>query len=236
MPSQIEISDARKADAEAIASIFALSWVSPFTQLQFGRVDPTTLAASMVPRITEQIMKASSKFVVARDLETGNIAAVAQWTMPVDPESNLESKEDRDERQQFEDEAYRSSLPESSNKDLVMAFTVGLRRLREETLQRRKHFLLENLATHPAYRGQGLASRLVEWASQLADEQQVLVYLDTASDNPAARLYKKLEFEEKGRNTIEDLTTYAPAEELEQLGCDRQHTHVAFLRLPKALV
>ncbi|KAF2621561.1 acyl-CoA N-acyltransferase [Macroventuria anomochaeta] len=237
MATHFKISEARPADAEAIASLFALSWVSPFTRLQFGQTEPAQLAASMVPRIKEQMVTANSKFIVERHPETDKVAAVAQWTVPAEEEVsdvNKEPEEDRDERQQFEDEAYRRSLPDNSNKDLIMAFTLGLRQLREETLQGRKHFLLENLATHPDYRGKGLASQLVEWACSLADEQQVLLYLDTASDNPAARLYKKLGFEERGRNTIEDLGRYAPIEIIEWLGCDPKHTHIAFLRFPKA--
>jgi len=238
MESHFQISEAIPADAAAIASLFALSWISPFTRLQFGQIDPQEFAASMVPLIAKQIAEVRSKFIVARHVETSNVAAVAQWTMPVEADMgglDEESKEDREERQQFEDEAYRRSLPETSNKDLVVAFTLGLRHLREDTLQGRKHFLLENLATHPEYRGKGLASRLIEWASLLADEQQVLVYLDTASNNPAAGLYKKLGFEEQGRNTIEDLTKYASIESMDKLGCDTQHTHVAFLRFPVTL-
>ncbi|KAJ4984177.1 hypothetical protein SVAN01_10348 [Stagonosporopsis vannaccii] len=238
METHFQISEAVPADAEAIASLFALSWVSPFTRLQFGQIDPKDLATSMIPRITEQILKVSSRFIVARHVGTSDVAAVAQWTLPVGVDLcalDKESKEEREERRQFEDEAYMRSLPESSNKDLIMAFTLGLRQLREETLQGREHFLLENLATHPDYRGKGLASRLIEWASLPADEQRVLVYLDTASDNPAARLYKKLGFEEQGRNTIKDLTRYASIESIECLGCDMQHTHIAFLRFPNTL-
>jgi ribosomal protein S18 acetylase RimI-like enzyme len=238
MAPEFNIEEAKSADAAAIASLLALSWVSPFTHLQFGQVDSDELAASMVPRIADQMVKANSKFIVARHQESNKVAAVAQWTVPVEEESgteDVESTEDRDERQQFEDEAFRRSLPEKSNKGLIVEFTVGLRQLRKQTLQGRKHFLLENLATHPNHRGKGLASQLVEWAFILADEQQVLVYLDTASDNPAARLYKKLGFEEQGRNTIEDLRKYAPAKTIQRLGCNTEHTHVAFLRFPKAL-
>ena len=79
----------------------------------------------------------------------------------------------------------------------------------------------------------GLAGRLAGWASSLADELQVLVYLDTASDNPAARLYRRLGFEEQGRNTIEDLGKYASIAEIRKLSCDIRHTHVAFLRFPQ---
>jgi ribosomal protein S18 acetylase RimI-like enzyme len=239
MAPEFNIEEAKSADAAAIASLFALSWVSPFTHLQFGQIDSDELAASMVPRIADQMVKANSKFIVARHQESNKVAAVAQWTVPVEEESgteDVESNEDRDERQQFEDEAFRRSLPEKSNKGLIVEFTVGLRQLRKQTLQGRKHFLLENLATHPNHRGKGLASQLVEWAFILADEQQVLVYLDTASDNPAARLYKKLGFEEQGQNTIKDLRKYAPVKTIQRLGCNTEHTHVAFLRFPKALI
>lgn len=237
MAISFEISEARSTDAEAIASLFALSWVSPFTRLQFGSIDPGQLALTMVPRIAAQMEVVGSKFVVARNQETDDVIAVAQWTLPVDAKANSshgEPEEDRRERQEFEDEAYMQNLPERSNKNLIMAFTRGLRQLREETLQARRHFLLENLATHPDHRGRGLASLLVEWIFVLSDQQQVLVYLDTASDNPAARLYRKLGFEEQGRNTIEDLARFSTLETLQELGCDIKHTHVAFLRFPMA--
>lgn len=239
MAPEFSISDACPAEAGAIAYLFTLSWTSPFSRLQFGQTDPAQLAASMAPRIAEQITKTTSRYIVARSQGSEEVAAVAQWTVPVETDLdtlNEESEEDSDERRQFEDEAYRSSLPESSNKDLVMAFTLGLRQMRGKILQGRKHFLLENLATHPDYRGMGLASRLIDWASTLADEQQVLMYLDTASDNPAARLYERLGFEEQGRSTIEDLGKYAPLQTIERLGCDTKHTHIAFLRFPRALL
>jgi ribosomal protein S18 acetylase RimI-like enzyme len=239
MASIFDVSEAKTADAAAIASLFAFSWTSPFTRLQFGQVDPAHLAGSMLPRIVEQMVKVNSRFIVARHKETQEIAAVAQWTVPIDEKSaalKKETQEDNDERQQFEDEAYRRSLPKSSNKALIMEFTVGLRHLREQTLRGSRHFLLENLATHPDHRGLGLASRLIEWIFPYADEQRMLVYLDTASDNPAARLYKKLGFEEQGRHTIEDLSKFAAIEDVDKLGCDPEHTHVAFLRFPKTAV
>lgn len=231
------IEEAIPADAVTLASLFALSWDSPFTRLQFGSVDPAQLTASVAPRIAERMVKANSKFIVARSQETGEVAAVAQWKVPTEEPASAveETKEDREHRQQFEDEAYRRNLPDSSNKDLIMAFTLGLRHLREETLQGRRHFLLENLATHPDFRRMGLATRLIEWASLLADEQQVLVYLDTASDNLAAQLYRKLGFEEQGQDTIDDLSKYASMTELKDLKCDTHHTHVAFLRYPQVV-
>jgi len=220
------LSDATREDAQAIANLFALSWTSPFTQLQFGHVDPPTLAKSMAPAIERHMAKPHSRFIVMRHGETGEVAAVAQWAMPAPgstEEHPPETAEQKAERQRFEDEGYRNRLPESSNKDLIMEFTVGLRELREEVLRGRKHFLLENIATHPEHRGKGLASKLIEWVFPQADEQKAVVYLDTASDNSAMRLYKKLGFEEKGSNAIGDLNRY---------GGEGSETHVALLRPP----
>ncbi|KAF2179219.1 hypothetical protein K469DRAFT_596872 [Zopfia rhizophila CBS 207.26] len=221
-----DFSDAGPSDAQAIASLFSLSWTSPFTHLQFGNIDPPSLATAMAPRIVEQMSKSHTKFVVIRHPETQDVISVAQWTVPMGGEEKKreETEAEKEERQKFEDEVYRKKLPETSNKDLIMEFTVGLRRLRNQALGERKHFLLENLATHPDHRGQGLASKLIEWVFPLADEKGVVVYLDTASDNNAMRLYKMLGFQTAGSQTIEDLSRF---------GGEGSETHVALIRYPK---
>ncbi|KAH8730821.1 acyl-CoA N-acyltransferase [Phaeosphaeriaceae sp. PMI808] len=229
-------SEAMHADAAVIATLFGISWTSPFNRLQFGYIDPPTLTAAMAPRIARQMGMPNALFCVIRDPVTQDVVAVAQWTLPLngqEPNPACETAEEQDERQAFEDRVYKRNLPEKCNKDLIMEFTIGLRELRDSVLQGRKHYVLENLATHPRYRKQGLASRLIEWASLRADEENVLVYLDTASDNPASRMYRKLGFEEQGRHTIESLTDFVSEEELEKEHCANEHTHVAFIRYPK---
>jgi ribosomal protein S18 acetylase RimI-like enzyme len=229
-----DISDAKAADAAIIAELFAQSWTSTFSKLQFGHVDPPLLAAAMASRIAEQMNTSSSQFLVARHRDTHRIAAVAQWAVDIkDREKDMpETQQDSDERQRFHNELLCRQLPESSNRALIMEFTIGMRGLRQHVLQGRKHFLLENLATHPAYRGLGAASQLVEWAFPLADKHNCLVYLETASDNPAMRLYKRLGFEEQGHHTIEDLSRFVDTADLEAFGSESFHTHVAFVRHP----
>jgi ribosomal protein S18 acetylase RimI-like enzyme len=228
------ISEVRPSDADAIASLFASSWTSTFSRLQFGHVESQTLAVAMTPRIARQMTEPNSLFLVARQTETDEVLSIAQWTVPADePQQAQESLADMEERQRFEDEIYYNSLPESSSKDLIMEFTAGLRNLRQSVLQGRRHFLLENLATHPDYRGKGLAAQLIKSTLQQADEQNMLVYLDTASDNKAMGLYKKLGFEEEGRHTIEDLSRFVGKAELESIGAENEHTHVAFVRYPQ---
>jgi ribosomal protein S18 acetylase RimI-like enzyme len=230
-------SEARDSDAGAIASLFAESWTSPFVQLQFGPVDTRTLAASLTPPIVQQIANTDMLFIVARESGTEDLASVAQWTIPIEASETAmhESEEDREEHQKFEDELYYNYLSENCNKDLIMEFTIGLRSLRERLLGGRRHFLLENLATHPHHRGKGLASRMIESVLQQADEQNVLVYLETASDNKAMQLYKKLGFQEEGSSTIKDLSHFVGKEELDRVGAENEHTHVAFIRYPGCL-
>ncbi|KAF1965679.1 hypothetical protein BU23DRAFT_488606, partial [Bimuria novae-zelandiae CBS 107.79] len=195
------------------------SWTSPFLQLQFGKLDTKTMATSMTPRIVDSMSQPASEYMVMRT-ESGAVAAVAHWTVPLpekEKEKEKETAEEKTERLRLWDESSCSKLPENSNKDLILAFTAGLRELRENVLQGREHFLLENIATHPDHRGKGLASQLIEWVFPEADQQGALVYLDTASDNAAMRLYKRLGFEEKGSDTIE----------LGKYGGEGSHTHVS---------
>ena len=248
MSNPYTLSPATPADAPRIATIYSKSWVSPFTQLQFGHVTPTALASIMAPRVAQQMTEPYTQWMVMRYTSPEGeeeVAAVATWNIPHDeePDHDAESAEDREERVKFEDELYRKSLPETSNKDLVMEFTVGLRDLRKDVLRGRRHFgklsvvllplseclfrppALDNIATHPDHRGQGLASQLISWGTSQADAQNVVVYLDTASENPAKGLYTKLGFQEQSnRSVIEDLSKF---------GGEGSHTHVAFVRDPK---
>lgn len=142
MASEYTLCEASPADAKAIASLFSLSWTSPFTRLQFSDVDPPTLAADMAPRIEQHMVKPNIRFIVMRDHETQEVIAVAQWSFPSeeDPEQRKETAEEKAERDKFNDEVYRNKLPEKSNKDLIMEFTVGLRTLRKGVLKGRKHY------------------------------------------------------------------------------------------------
>lgn len=222
--SSYVLPSATPEDAEAIAYLLALSWQSPFTQLQFGKISTDALSLTMSPGILKSMAIPGSEYVVMR-AHDGTIAAVAQWSAPgaVSSDQEKENAEEKADRHEIWIQEFRKKLPENSNKGLIVEFSVRLRKLREQVLQGRQHYLLENIATHPEHRRQGLAWKLIEWIFPQADGHGVLVYVDTASDNDAMRAYKRLGFEEKGRWTIEDLSKY---------GGEGSHTHVALLRVP----
>ncbi|CAI6317904.1 unnamed protein product [Periconia digitata] len=224
---------AEVSDALAIAKIFAVSWTSPFTRLQFGEVNPDTLATTMASQIASLIENSPNTLFMVMRSASQEIAAVAHWTLPttVGESRENESAEEKRERELCKDEVYLQELPDGCNKALVYEFMLSLRILRNETLLSRPYFLLDNIATDPAHRGKGLASRLIEWVFPHADKMQngkgVVVYLETSSESPAEKLYKRLGFEEKGKAVINNL---------ERFGGEGEHVHVAFTREPRKAV
>lgn len=228
------IREATSEDADAIASLFGLSWTSSLSRLMFGDGGAQALTTAMGSQISLQIKKPAVLYLVARDAVTQDVVAVAQWTVPVEDSSEMsESLEEQRERQELEDEIYAKNLPPGSNTDMVMDFTIGLRTLKKELLKSQKHYSLDNLATHPEHRGRGLASRLIEWILQRADAEGTLVYLETGSENAARRMYERLGFTERGVYFMEDLGRFSSAERLAECGGLSTHTHVAFIREPK---
>ncbi|KAH7083166.1 hypothetical protein BKA63DRAFT_404183 [Paraphoma chrysanthemicola] len=209
------VAEALPTDSSAIASLFVMSWTSPFAILQFGHLEDSALIAVMAPRIADQLRLRRMNFDIIRDPDTQEVLSVAQWSSHPDelqcPDEDLEEAE---ERQSFEDEVYRRTLPEGCNQNLIMEFTIGLRDLKRRVLHGRKHYMLENLATHPKHRRKGFASQLVNRISYKADTENALIYLDTASDNHSAiSMYSRLGFVEQDRHTIEDVSTFPRAQE-----------------------
>ncbi|KAH6865665.1 acyl-CoA N-acyltransferase [Alternaria rosae] len=232
MPPSYTISNALPSDASAISSLFALSWQSPFSRLQFGNVEPHDLDKAMTPKIAQQIEEGRMVFIVAREEGSGDVVSVAQWSVPpsLSIEEKVQEKEEREEREAFDEEVYLNSLPPTCNHALIFEFTTRLRVLRERTLQGAPHFLLDNLATHPEHRGQGLAARLIRHALDMADERGVVVYLETGEENKVRGLYERLGFEEKGRERIE-LKRFASREERERLEVGDMHVVIGYVRL-----
>lgn len=231
------VAQASEADAAGIASLFVSSWVSPFSRLQLGDIDPTESAADMATRIARALEKQDGTYSIVRNPDTKEVVAVAQWVLPTDETAkDPETPEEQEERKALETELYVKSMPESRNKDLILEFINGLRRLRVRLLQGERFYYLNNIATHTNYRGQGLASRLVEDMLRQADAENTLVYLETASDNPAERLYKRLGFEEQGKFVIKDMSKFASKEEIERCGGITEHMHVAYIRRPKRIL
>ena len=71
---------------------------------------------------------------------------MSQWTNDAEDTAKTETTEDAEERQEMEDEAYRKRLPENSNKDLIMEFTVQLRKMRNKCLGH-KHYCTKEWPT-----------------------------------------------------------------------------------------
>jgi hypothetical protein len=138
MSNKYPISKASPSDSASIASLFSLSWTTPFTKLTYGNVEPTALAESMAPRIAEHIGGDSIIFIVARDPETHEVVSVAQWKLPITGDDGegikVETAEERAERHHFEDEIRRKRMPKTYNIDLILEFMNGVRTVQEKLL------------------------------------------------------------------------------------------------------
>lgn len=66
------------------------------------------------------------------------------------------------------------------------------------------YFLLANVATHPDYRGRGIARALTEQALQIAYQRGAdQIWLHVRADNPSAiKIYTELGFEERARRIL----------------------------------
>lgn len=73
-------------------------------------------------------------------------------------------------------------------------------------------FLIANVATHPNYRGRGIARALTERAMQTARQRGAnQIWLHVRADNPIAiKIYSELGFEERARRTHWRIPTDAP--------------------------
>lgn len=75
-----------------------------------------------------------------------------------------------------------------------------------------RYFLIANVATHPDYRGRGIAHALTEEAIQAAHQRGAdQVWLHVRADNPSAmKIYTDLGFEERARRTHWRVTDGSP--------------------------
>ncbi|GAB7351016.1 hypothetical protein MBLNU459_g1506t1 [Dothideomycetes sp. NU459] len=216
------VSEATLADVPAITSIFRADAPTSFMRLCLGSVHPSALNVKQSDRIADEMHEEDQLWLIARDAESGRTASFAQWRLPKEEPDDAAQDNAADLEEQRE--AYRDAISPGMNVDLVVEFQDQITKLRKETLKGQRHFLLMNLGTSSVWQRKGAASTLVEYPFDVADEEQIIVYLDTAIDGPGKHMYESLGFQHAGQCSI-DLTQY---------GGEGVHTHVAMIRYPKS--
>ncbi|KAF1956347.1 hypothetical protein CC80DRAFT_473230 [Byssothecium circinans] len=119
----------------------------------------------------------------------GRTIAIAVWSL-----CNAQStpaQETSDEEQEKEKKPF---IPPEVRLDALAAIFTPLRNAQLEVMGTKTPYLMLNtLATHPEHQGRGAARLLVDWGLQKADQEGLVVYLD--SSLAGRGMYEKRGFE-----------------------------------------
>ncbi|BCR87273.1 GNAT family N-acetyltransferase [Aspergillus chevalieri] len=186
MPLQIQTATPR--DSVQLTTVFLAAFSDPFNLTLFPRTpDVRAWWEDKFAREAVAPGQALLKVVDAPDASSstggneggegeGEIAAFAIWKFP-----NGQSREKQKEVGQEEEE---DRWPQSSDPTLCQRFFGGMAAKRGEYMGLKPHYYLDMLGTHPSYNGKGIASMLLKWGLDRADNDKVPVFL---SASPAGK-------------------------------------------------
>ncbi|KAF7182945.1 hypothetical protein CNMCM7691_002689 [Aspergillus felis] len=178
-----ELLPANPTDSPALTTVFLSAFSSAFNQRMFPPTPDVT--AYWTAQFTSFINNPRKTVLKIIDSADGAIVAFAVWQLPVQP-----SPEDSNEEHSHSGDEHH--YPASSDSELCAVFFTGMKEMKGRIMGRRPHYYLEMLGTSPAYHGRGLASRLLRWGLERADEEGLETYL---SASPSGRpLYEKYGF------------------------------------------
>ncbi|PKY07114.1 acyl-CoA N-acyltransferase [Aspergillus campestris IBT 28561] len=183
---EIRIHPATEPDATTLATIFTTSFT---TDIDLAMFPPTPAVHNWWTRVfaADIARTPSTRVFKAVDDATGKVAGYAVWALPGCAHAG------DDEMPPFPAECdaglcerFFGAMDEMM--DVVMCGVEGF-------------YYLKMLATRPEYRGQGIASRLLRWGMERAEEEKVPVFL---SSSPAGKsVYERAGFEEKAMRVLD---------------------------------
>ncbi|KMK56602.1 GNAT family acetyltransferase [Aspergillus fumigatus Z5] len=188
-----ELLPADPTDSPALTTVFLSAFSSPFNQRLFPRTpDVITYWTAQFTSFINNPHKAVLKIT---DSEDGSIVAFAVWQLPVpsSPEDvHLKHSHSPSHSHAHAQAGDEHPYPVSSDRELCEVFFGGMEEMKKRIMGSRPHYYLEMLGTRPEYAGHGLASKLLQWGLERADEVGLETYL---SASPAGRpLYEKFGF------------------------------------------
>ncbi|KXJ86550.1 acyl-CoA N-acyltransferase [Microdochium bolleyi] len=211
---------ATPADAEAVAAVMLSTTEREFSRLQRGTIDPGHNLSRLTSRYRSMLLDDPTQHVIVARAgdETGTVAAAAQWVL-----KEAEVVPTSEERAALREER-KKALDPRLNVAYIMDILQKLGDMEYDVVQGNKHWELENLATLPEHRRQGLAGKLVEWPLAKADADGIPCFLTTDEGGDGERLYAKYGFD-RVADVVFDLTKF---------GGSGQQRHIGMLRKPRS--
>ncbi|OJJ42212.1 hypothetical protein ASPZODRAFT_77439 [Penicilliopsis zonata CBS 506.65] len=183
----VEIRYAREEDCPRIGAVNAAAYATGlFLANAFPQATPDERAEYMHFRAMQTLLDPSVCTLVAIEVETNTIVAVAQWR-------GIFSEERQSIVLSDEGTAFvkREFSLEPRNQDVINAFRALVQAKRERYLG--DEIVLDQLCTHPQYQGRGIGATMLQWGINKADEMQKDIYLEATA--AARSLYSRLGWE-----------------------------------------
>ncbi|KAJ5183801.1 hypothetical protein N7492_001417 [Penicillium capsulatum] len=173
-----EIGPASKADAPALTEVFLAAFDDDFNRTMFPPTPDVRAFASENLLTSDNENEIILKATASDDPST--MVAFAKWIRPGKAHTDA-------------DHPQGAVWPASSDSALCDLFFGTMSQHHKELMDGRPHYYLEILGVHPNYQRRGLASRLLKWGLERADQDGVEVYLSSSPEGKP--MYEKYGFQ-----------------------------------------
>ncbi|OJJ84639.1 GNAT family N-acetyltransferase [Aspergillus glaucus CBS 516.65] len=182
----LNIHPATPRDSSALTTLFLAAFSNPFNLTLFPRTPD--VRAWWEEKFAREATAPGRVLLKVVDTPDNAYAAFAIWKFPkYQSEGNQEQEEDGEEKGEGE-----GQWPRGSDPTLCERFFGSMAAKREEYMGSKPHYYLDMLGTHPSHNGKGIASMLLKWGLDRADNDGVPVFL---SASPAGKpMYERRGF------------------------------------------
>lgn len=164
--STFVLSDANLDDIPALAKIFPRAYHrSPF----FRKMIPDTAANDKWWQEAHRIalLDPKTRFVKVTDREKGEVVAMARWVLP----------RDDGDQQPGSEEGRWPKMTDDVDHELSTIMFGSMARYRRTLMGDQRHYFLEFIQTAPEYQGRGVASLMMRYGCDMADNDGLEIYV-----------------------------------------------------------
>ncbi|OJJ68860.1 hypothetical protein ASPBRDRAFT_46140 [Aspergillus brasiliensis CBS 101740] len=183
------------SDAHALVTLYLQCFNTPTDQ----RLWPNTpeIHALWVASFTRKLTEGVNKYHILKVIDTENnneLAGFLEWILPAPPVNDNEKKDKEEEGKDDEFEELVATYPSNvGDLDFLKEVLEQMKTVTGGIMGERRFYFLNIICTHPEYRRRGVASEMIKWGTDRADEEGLETFVISA---PMARpVYQKHGFE-----------------------------------------
>ncbi|KAH8882019.1 hypothetical protein GQ53DRAFT_812386 [Thozetella sp. PMI_491] len=211
------VENAQPEDIDELAKAIISGLPPQLLKIQGADKNAEKLVAAVSRGLESSIANPNHLVIVAREQGTGTAVSLADWVLPAEdmkvPKTEEEMKEEIEKR--------RKALPPGRNEAFMVDNLTQMLTMTRIALNGRRCYHLASLVTLEAYRGKGLATKLVQWPLKQADNEGEIAFLTTDDIGPARKIYERAGFLVAGEINL-DFEKYGSSGSLKRVGMLRE--------------